>query len=54
MGTPSLVEGIARLLVSEPRLPRTRRDMSLRNHDRLTYFSLIVTFTYALTSAAAG
>ncbi len=40
--------------MSEPCLRRTKRDISLRNNDRLTYFILSVTFTYALTSAAAG
>ena len=35
--------------MSEPRLRNTKRDISLRNHDRLTYFISIVTSTYALS-----
>jgi hypothetical protein len=53
MGTPPQVAIIARLRMPEPRLRNTKRDTSLRNHDRLTYFISIVTFTYALSPAVA-
>ena len=47
MGMPPPVAIIARLVMSEPRLRNTNL-ISLRSHDRLTYFISIVTFTYTL------
>lgn len=52
MGMPPPVAIIARLVMSEPRLRNTNL-ISLRSHDRLTYFISIVTFTYTLSQAVA-
>ena len=52
MGTPPPEESIAKLVMSEPRLRDPKRDISLGNHDRLTYFISIVTSTYTFRAVA--